>query len=641
MPFRVGETVGPYRILEQLGQGGMATVFKAYHAALDRYVAIKVLHPAFQEDKNFHARFQREARVVASLEHPNIVPVYDYAGEGTYPYLVMKFIEGETLKARLETGPLSDGETLGVVDAVGGALAYAHQMGVLHRDIKPSNVIIARGGRIYLADFGLARIAQSGTSTLTSDMIVGTPQYISPEQATGRKDLDAGTDIYSFGVMLYEIAVGRVPFNADTPYSIIHDHIYAPLPLPRDLNPMLHLDVERVLLKSLAKDRADRYMNVPDQVEAFKAAWLEGMRSAPVEPPAPDEGATLIASPASAEAALAEIDNAMDGETKIAAPGAQPDPEETKIATIAGEEPEVAPPGPPSEDATVLAVPGQPTPEGQLPPGPGIVATVPKSRSRPWVLIGGLALLLVVVAGIFLAARATGMFGVAGRAPGGTSQTASSGSDATRAASGTELDTLRAAVTENPGDPQAHLNLAKAYFRNNLLRLGLDETAAAAEAGRGDGAFLRSNGEAFRSQESWLGAAIFYTVLAEVYYPQAPEDVREPLHHTVYIASGLKDALFPTYIPFDRLLAIDKPLGQIAQVHYVITRELVPSRLPVFDELVAEHGALPDVRLLQAEVALRRGQTDRARNSLSVLFADQTIPQWVRDYATSLQATLP
>ncbi|MBF8257475.1 MAG: Serine/threonine protein kinase [Anaerolineales bacterium] len=223
MTFAVGENVGPYRIIEQLGQGGMATVHKAYHAALDRYVAIKVLHPAFLQDPNFLKRFQREAKAVARLEHPNIVPVYDFAEHAGQPYLVMKYIEGDTLKARLRSGRLSKEEGLHIVEAAGSALSYAHQRTILHRDIKPSNILISPDGSIYLADFGLARMGEAGESTLSADMMLGTPQYISPEQARGEKNLDAGTDIYSFGVVLYEMVVGRVPFNADTPFSIIHD----------------------------------------------------------------------------------------------------------------------------------------------------------------------------------------------------------------------------------------------------------------------------------------------------------------------------------------------------------------------------------------------------------------------------------
>ncbi len=281
MPFVIGQNVGPYRVMEQLGQGGMATVYKAYHAALDRYVAIKVLHTAFREDPSFTARFTREARVVAKLEHPNIVPIYDYSECDGQPYLVMKFIEGETLKARLARGPLSAEEAVRVIDAVGAALSFAHSKGILHRDIKPSNVLLAPDGGIYLADFGLARIAQSGESTLSSDMLLGTPHYISPEQAQGLKDLDAGTDIYSLGVVMYELAVGRVPFNADTPFSIIHDHIFTPLPMPRQINPKVPEGVERVLLKALAKNRPDRYADVDAEVKAFHGAINDAMGASP------------------------------------------------------------------------------------------------------------------------------------------------------------------------------------------------------------------------------------------------------------------------------------------------------------------------------------------------------------------------
>ena len=275
MTFSNGQNVGPYRILEQLGQGGMATVYKAYHAGLDRYVAIKVLHAAFREDPSFTARFTREARVVAKLEHSNIVPIYDFSEFEGQPYLVMKYIEGETLKARLARGPLSAAEAVRVIQAVGAALTHAHSKGILHRDIKPSNVLLTPEGGIYLADFGLARIAQSGESTLSTDMMLGTPHYISPEQAQGVKNLDAGTDIYSFGVVIYELSVGRVPFNADTPFSIIHDHIFTPLPLPRAINPKVPAAVERVLLKALAKDRKDRYADVDSLVKAFLEAVRE------------------------------------------------------------------------------------------------------------------------------------------------------------------------------------------------------------------------------------------------------------------------------------------------------------------------------------------------------------------------------
>jgi predicted Ser/Thr protein kinase/tetratricopeptide (TPR) repeat protein len=305
MPFSPGVNVGPYRVIEQLGQGGMASVYKAYHPALDRYVALKVLHPAFMEDPSFLARFQREARVVAKLEHPNIVPVYDFSEHEGQPYLVMKYIEGRTLKAVMADGPIAPHRGLEILEAVGAGLSYAHRQGILHRDIKPSNILIDKQGAIYLADFGLARIAQAGESTLSSDMLLGTPQYISPEQARGERALDAGTDIYSLGVVIYEMVVGRVPFNADTPFSIIHDHIYTPLPMPRSVNPNVPEDVQRVLLKALAKERADRYETVEDLVQAFGRALGQG-----------------VASPAGGDRAVrAEIETAVLDDSEAAGPG--------------------------------------------------------------------------------------------------------------------------------------------------------------------------------------------------------------------------------------------------------------------------------------------------------------------------------
>lgn len=275
MPLQPGENVGPYRIQGQLGQGGMATVYKAYHPSLDRTVALKMMHQAFLEDKTFHARFEREAQIVARLTHPHIIPIYDYAEHEGQPYLVMKFVEGRTLKGTLADGSLTLKEVITIMTAVASALTYAHTQGVLHRDIKPSNIVIENDGTPYLTDFGLARIAERGESTLSTDMVLGTPHYMSPEQAMGRKDLDAKTDIYSLGIVLYELIVGRVPFSADTPYAVIHDHIYSPLPMPSEVNPDIPLRVEEVLLKALAKDRDDRYGSAVEMIDAFKQAVID------------------------------------------------------------------------------------------------------------------------------------------------------------------------------------------------------------------------------------------------------------------------------------------------------------------------------------------------------------------------------
>ncbi|NDJ86199.1 MAG: serine/threonine protein kinase [Chloroflexi bacterium] len=272
MSFSIGQTVGQYKIVAQLGQGGMATVYKAYHPNLDRHVAIKVMHIAFSEDESFLERFKREAQIVTKLDHPHIVPIYDYADYEGQPYLVMKFVEGFTLKQRMRKNPPDLQEVTLILDAVAQALDYAHQQDVLHRDVKPSNIVIDRSGTPYLTDFGLARVASAGESTLSHDMMLGTPQYISPEQAQGRRDLNAGTDIYSLGVVLYELVVGRVPFTSDTAYSIIHDHIYKPLPQPSEMNPAVPREVEGVLAKALAKPREDRYRTAGELAAAFKNA---------------------------------------------------------------------------------------------------------------------------------------------------------------------------------------------------------------------------------------------------------------------------------------------------------------------------------------------------------------------------------
>ncbi len=279
MTFTLGETVGTYRIVSQLGQGGMATVYKAYHASLNRHVAIKVLHPSFNEDETFYSRFKREAQIVAQLEHPHIVPVYDFSEHAGNPYLVMKFIEGDTLKHRIRRQKMTLDDTIKYMDAVAQALTYAHNRDILHRDIKPSNVMVDKDDFPYLADFGLARIASTGESTMSQDVLIGTPHYISPEQAKGVKSLGPATDIYSLGIMLYEVVVGRVPFSADTPYAIVHDHIYKPLPLPTLVNPTVPPAIEIVLLKALSKQPEDRYASATGLIEAFKQAVAESQIS--------------------------------------------------------------------------------------------------------------------------------------------------------------------------------------------------------------------------------------------------------------------------------------------------------------------------------------------------------------------------
>lgn len=284
MTLQIGETVGPYEVISLLGQGGMATVYKAYHKRLDRYVAIKVMHQAFLQDDSFLARFEREARIVARLEHSNIVPVYDYSDHETQPYLVMKFIEGPTLKRRALKQGLSLEETAGLMTPLAEALDYAHARDVLHRDMKPSNILLDLEDRPYITDFGLARIAQTGASTMSADMMLGTPFYISPEQAQGSKDLDARTDIYAFGVILYELVTGTVPFNADAAYAIVYSHIHQKPDLPSTRNTQIPKELDPIILKALAKNPQERYPTTRALMHDFNAVLASNGRNVPYTP---------------------------------------------------------------------------------------------------------------------------------------------------------------------------------------------------------------------------------------------------------------------------------------------------------------------------------------------------------------------
>ena len=276
MPGLIGKTLGPYRIIEQIGLGGMATVYKAYQPAMDRYVALKVLSIHLSQDPTFVKRFAQEARVIARLEHAHILPVYDHGEEDDYLYLVMRFIEAGTLKERLASGPLSVPESRRIVAQVGSALEYAHRQGIIHRDLKPSNVLIDREGDCYLTDFGIAKMVE-GTMGLTGSGIIGTPHYMAPEQGQSAQ-VDQRTDIYAMGVVIYEMVTGRVPFDAETPFAVVMKHMTEPLPLPRQLRPELPEAVERVILKAMAKSPADRYQSMRDLVAAFELAAQETVR---------------------------------------------------------------------------------------------------------------------------------------------------------------------------------------------------------------------------------------------------------------------------------------------------------------------------------------------------------------------------
>lgn len=279
-----GQMLGPYRIISQVGKGGMATVYKAYQASVDRYVAVKVLPSQLAESKEFAARFQQEARIIANLEHPHILPIFDYGESDGVAYFVMRYLDAGTLKERMVAGrPLPLNEIDRIFTQLTEALGYAHGHGIVHRDLKPSNALIDSQGNIFLTDFGIAKLLESASPRLTqTDAILGTPAYISPEQAQS-KSVDQRSDIYSLGIILYEMATGSVPFTADTPLAVLFKHIIDPLPLPSSLKPDLHPAIEKVILKALAKDPQDRFATAAEFLAAWKRA-LEEMETVRVAP---------------------------------------------------------------------------------------------------------------------------------------------------------------------------------------------------------------------------------------------------------------------------------------------------------------------------------------------------------------------
>ncbi len=606
MSFTVGENVGPYRIIEQLGQGGMATVYKAFHASLDRYVAIKALHPAFGEDPNFEARFQREARLVAKLEHAHIVPIYDYAEHQGRPYLVMKFIEGETLKARLARGPLSTAEITNVVESVGAALAYAHKQGILHRDIKPSNVLLGTDGNLWLADFGLARIAQAAESTLSSDMIMGTPQYISPEQAMGDKKLDEGTDIYSFGVMLYELVVGQVPFNADTPFSIIHDHIYSPLPMPRVINPKVPEPVERVLLKALAKQRADRYPDVNTLVQAFKDAWVEAG--------VPMQGTAITMRPGALKAAAVTAPNA--GAISPAAP-------------------------PPAAAATVTS---------KAP------AASPTRKAAPWLFVAGALVLLAclgagaVIGWRFLQARQLNSPQATDVPAAPVLPTAVSlQSEVTVTPAGASQETPVPAVAtalqgaaQNPGDPASILALSIAYWDAGMSRLSLVTLLKAADlAGASDTKFFQGAGDQFRQRQAWIAATAMYVRAIKSLGPGGvpSDELRNAFHEALYKASNLPDV--PTYLAWTDLQVVEQPIAMVAQARYLYYSGKQDQAHSILNQVRTLKPHMAEASLLEAEMDAAEGKTFDAKQILNILLADLATPDWIRESAQTLSNKIP
>ncbi len=378
----VGQQIGQYKILDRIGQGGMAEVYKGIHSILHRYVAIKVLGRHLETDPKVNARFQREAQAVAALRHPNIVQIYDFGRyEGGY-YMVMEYVEGTDLRVDLEQRrqegtAFTPQEIIAVAEQLASALDYAHAEGVIHRDVKPGNVLLNACGDAILGDFGLAML-RDRLSQITMGHAFGTPEYIAPEQAMDSRAATPQSDIYSLGGILYEMITGELPFEADSAISLALKHINEEPPSLRDFVPDLPVAVENVVLKALSKEPQQRYHSGEALVAALRQAWSDE----------DVEETWVVAS--------------GRGQTPVPTPVPTPRPE--KETPAVAPEPSTPAPAPASEAADPVAPP--PVPPDDEPASPW--------WKRPWFLpvMIGCVLLGILLAVLVVRNRAASPFGV-------------------------------------------------------------------------------------------------------------------------------------------------------------------------------------------------------------------------------------
>jgi serine/threonine protein kinase len=304
--LRVGSTLGAYRIEELVGRGGMGAVYRAQHIHLGRPAALKLLLPELADDRGFRERFLRESRVAASITHPNVIPVYDAGEAEGLLYIAMKYVDGTDLGALLrEERSLAPERALFLLGQVADALDAAHELGIVHRDIKPGNVLI-EGDRCYLTDFGLTRRISSQTQLTAKGQFVGTLDYTAPEQIRGGS-VDARTDVYALGCLLYHALSGSVPYDKDSEVSVVYAHLEEPPPVLSRAQASLPGEIDAVIGKALAKRREDRFDRCADLVTAARAALSLGPPTAFPPPPARPRTKVLVADPSASVRALVAV----------------------------------------------------------------------------------------------------------------------------------------------------------------------------------------------------------------------------------------------------------------------------------------------------------------------------------------------
>lgn len=263
----IPEKIGRYIVKSELGRGGMATVYRAHDPSVDREVAIKVLPREMLHDPQFRSRFDREIKMVAALEHPSIVPIYDVGDEDGQPYFVMRYMTGGSLSDGIEKGKFSVQDTARIIEKIAKGLAHSHRKGIIHRDLKPDNILFDDNGDPFISDFGVAKLTES-SGGLTGSGVIGTPAYMSPEQAQGN-EVDSRSDVYGLGVIIYQMLSGQQPYSADTPMGVVVKHITEPVPEILNLIPNLPREVDVIIKTAMAKDKNNRYATTVDLAKAL------------------------------------------------------------------------------------------------------------------------------------------------------------------------------------------------------------------------------------------------------------------------------------------------------------------------------------------------------------------------------------
>jgi serine/threonine protein kinase len=395
----IGKAFGPYKVLEKIGEGGMAVVYRGVQESLERYVAIKVLRTELSADQEFIARFRQEALAVAQLSHPNILHVYDAGfAHGVY-YIVMAYVDGGSLKDLIAQGPVEETFACSLAASLADALDYAHQQGLIHRDVKPSNVLLTRDGRPLLTDFGIAKLLDEGQRLTRTGTSIGTPEYMAPEQAQGQA-VDGRTDIYALGVVLYEMLAGWVPFSAQTPIATLYRHVNEPPPPLKQINISVPEWLDAIVQKALAKRPLDRFQRASRMAEALRErqapSAAEVARPAR-EPARPEPTQRVSAAPATAPAAerrrtglrpilaalagLVVVAGLVGGAFALLGRDGEPDGAASPTVTLAVRETTAVPAG--ATTAAPLAATSSPTPSATAARSPSPSPTPSPSATQP------------------------------------------------------------------------------------------------------------------------------------------------------------------------------------------------------------------------------------------------------------------